>query len=118
LFPAHTVFELFWWYLVFHAIFDYGLQSEFIAKGKNHREPLPNVPWVPVLMAHSIMHGGAVAFVSGNVYLGAAEFVAHFATDFAKSAGFFGADRFRAHIVDQIVHILWKILWIAASFFL
>lgn len=91
--------------LCFHALCDYPLQSDFLAKGKNHRNPIPGIPWYHCLVGHALIHGGAVALATGRVELGVAETVIHAITDYAKCEGVFGFD------ADQAVHILCKFLW-------
>jgi hypothetical protein len=34
----------FWWLLVAHVLADYPLQGAFLARGKNHRNPIPGIP--------------------------------------------------------------------------
>lgn len=100
--------ELFGALIVAHMLCDYPLQGDFLAKAKNHRAPLPGVPWQQALAAHSLIHGGAVWLLTGLWWLGAAETAAHALTDYLKS------DRrpgFGFHS-DQAVHILFKGLWV------
>ena len=101
---------LFWWLLVGHALADYPLQGDFLAKAKNHRAPLPNTPWFTCLLAHALIQGGMVAFVTGHVSLGIAEFVAHTIIDYGKSDGWYDFN------IDQLLHIICKLLWCALLF--
>jgi hypothetical protein len=96
---------LFWWMIVGHALCDYPLQGDFLARGKNHRAPLPGVPWPYCLGAHSLIHGGMVALATGSVPLGVAETVVHALTDYGKCDGRYG---FHA---DQAIHAACKLLW-------
>lgn len=98
--------ELFW-LVIGHAVADYPLQGDFLAKGKNHRLPLPGVPWWVCLTAHAAIHAGAVAAATGSVSLGCAEFVAHCAIDYGKCDGRFG------FVADQALHIVCKAVWVA-----
>lgn len=98
--------NILWWLIVAHAVCDFPLQGDFLARGKNHRAPLAGVPWIVCLFAHSLIHGGAVALVTGNVLLGAAETAAHAWLDWAKCDGRYG------FAVDQGLHILSKCVWI------
>ena len=89
-----------------HYLFDFGLQSKFMADGKNRRKPLPGVPWFHPMIAHCVLHGGAVYFVTGSMTLGLLETAAHFAIDDSKCD-----ERFGWH-VDQALHLACKLLWL------
>jgi len=41
--------------LAAHAFFDFAGQGDFMAKGKNHKQPIPGVPWYQCLFAHSLI---------------------------------------------------------------
>lgn len=96
---------LLFWLLVAHALCDYPLQGDFLARAKNHRQPIPGVPWYQALAAHALIHGGAVALLTGSVWFGLAEFSCHVAIDHAKCDGAFGFD------VDQAIHVACKVAW-------
>lgn len=98
-----TIFLLF----ALHALVDYGLSTEYVAFAKSHKRPEGKGVWPWVLGAHCLMHGGAVFFVTGNLYLGISEFVAHAATDYLKSSGRI------SYGTDQAIHYLTKVLWVA-----
>ena len=51
---------LLWLLLCGHALCDYPLQGDFLARGKNHTDPIPGIPWVHCLVAHALIHGGMV----------------------------------------------------------
>lgn len=89
-----------------HCLCDYPLQGDFLAKGKNRWNPLPGIPWYQCLAAHAMIHAGAVALITGSLWLGIMELIAHFAIDHAKCAGWFGFD------VDQALHVICKITWV------
>lgn len=88
-----------------HALCDYPLQGDFLARGKNHRSPLPGVPWYQCLLAHSLIHGMAVALITGSVWLGIGETVFHIVIDFGKSHGAYGFN------FDQMLHVGCKVAW-------
>lgn len=89
-----------------HALCDYPLQGDFLARGKNHRSPLPGAPWYQCLFAHAAIHGLAVGLVLGP-WFGVSELVAHAITDYLKSNGIFSFN------VDQGVHVGCKLAWVA-----
>ena len=88
-----------------HALCDYPLQGDFLAKGKNHRLPLPGVPWYQCLYAHVLIHAGMVYLITHSFTLAMCEFTIHFATDFAKCEGKLTFNQ------DQAIHYLCKIAW-------
>lgn len=97
---------LLFWMLVGHAVADYPLQGDFLARGKNHRQPIPGFDWWVVLLNHAAIHGGAVALVTGSPLLGLTETALHFAIDHLKCAGLFG------YKTDQALHVASKLLWL------
>ncbi|MFB2549971.1 DUF3307 domain-containing protein [Ensifer soli] len=88
--------------LAAHWVCDYPLQGAFLAEAKA-RGPLR----LYHLVAHAGIHGAAVALVTGNVWLGVAEWAAHTAIDEAKVRGRIG------FATDQALHIACKALWFA-----
>jgi hypothetical protein len=105
-------FEILFLLLAGHALADFGLQTEFIARFKSHREKLDigngkgaDFIWVHVLISHSLLHGLAVFLILGNLWLALAETVAHTIIDFLKSEGLFGFH------TDQLIHISCKFAW-------
>ncbi len=110
------VLATFWWLLVGHAVADFWAQSDALAKMKNrHRDPAafcppgqtPQAMWFYALTAHAMMHGAAVALVTGSVGLGIAEMIAHWLIDFGKCDNYYGIH------VDQFLHIICKAVWVA-----
>lgn len=91
-----------------HFLCDYPLQGDFLARAKNHREPIPHVPWYQAMTAHATIHAAAVYLVLGIWWLAALEFVAHFAIDHYKCSGELTFNE------DQLLHLACKIAWIAA----
>jgi len=98
--------ELFLLLLFGHALADYPLQGDFLAKAKNRTAPIPGFPWWHALGAHSVIHGGFVGVITGNWWLGLAEVVAHFLIDDAKCRGRIGIN------TDQALHVAFKALWV------
>ena len=91
--------------MVWHAMADYPLQGDFLAKAKNRTAPIPGVPWYQALGAHAAIHAGGVGVITGSVWLGLAEFVAHFLIDDAKCKGNIGFN------TDQALHVICKAAW-------
>lgn len=100
-----------------HAIADFALQTDWIAKTKNRHAGAPQsynpklhgpiqTIWPYVLSAHALIHGGMVFLVTGSVVLGFAETIAHWAIDFGKCEKWYGIH------TDQALHIFCKIIWI------
>ena len=108
------VLSLAFWLLVGHAVADFWAQSDSLAKMKNrHRDPAqfcppgqkPQKMWVYALTAHALMHGAAVAAITGNIWLGIGETVAHWLIDFGKCENWYGIH------IDQALHLLAKVIW-------
>lgn len=85
-----------------HWVCDYPLQGDFLANAKQ-KGPLR----VYHLVAHAGIQGGAVALVTGNVWLGICEWAAHTVIDEMKTKGL------TSFATDQFLHILCKIIWVA-----
>lgn len=91
-----------------HFLCDFSLQSDAMAINKNRNantELQQHVNWQWWMVAHCMIHGGAVAVITGNVWLGIAEVVAHFIIDFGK------CERYYNISVDQALHMLCKLIW-------
>lgn len=91
--------------LAAHALCDYPLQGDFLSKAKNRLVPIPGVPWWQALGAHSLIHGGAVALITGIWWLAIVEAVAHWIIDDAKCRGKISFN------VDQVLHFECKLAW-------
>ena len=102
---------LFFQLLIGHAVADFVFQSDTMAIAKSrhgqlekaHGENFP--PWYYWLTAHSLIHGGAVYLLTGNVVFGLIETVLHWSIDFTKQ------ERWINFHQDQALHILCKILY-------
>lgn len=88
-----------------HAVCDYPLQGEFLARGKNHRAPLPGFDWRWLLAMHALIHGFAVAVITRSVLLGLLETGAHLVIDYAKCDGRIDFN------TDQTLHLGCKAVW-------
>lgn len=109
-----TWLAMLWWLLVGHAVADFWAQSDALAQMKNRNRPNTRVPpgqkpmviWPYALTAHAVMHGAAVAIVTGSVVLGVAETAAHWVIDFGKCENWYGIH------VDQALHGVCKVAWL------
>jgi Protein of unknown function (DUF3307) len=109
--------EMFFRLLVGHAIADFPLQSEDIAKGKNrHAIPKSYDPklhgplmavWPYYLTSHALIHGGMVYIATGSYIAGLCETTAHWIIDFFKCEKWYGVH------ADQAFHIACKVVWLA-----
>ena len=87
-----------------HWVCDYPLQGDFLATAKQ-KGPLRFYH----LWAHAGIHGAAVALVTGNVWLGLAEWLAHTIIDELKVRGY------STFTLDQTLHIFCKIIWLLVA---
>lgn len=98
--------------LVFaHCLADYPLQGDFLAKAKNHKAPIPGVPWQTALLAHASIHAGMVLLITGSLWFALAEFVGHTVIDYTKCSGRIGFN------TDQLLHLAMKAGYIAVLAF-
>ena len=93
--------------LIGHAIADYPLQGDFLAlrKNRNYKEPLDRMPeglWVHCLVAHCLIHAGAVWLITGRFIFAIIEFVVHATLDFIKCENITG------YHTDQFLHAATK----------
>lgn len=103
--------------LMGHAIADFALQSDSMAKGKNRNVSPTYIPpgqklqicWPYWLCAHGLIHGAMVTIITGNVWFGLAETLLHCAIDFGKCDNCYGIHE------DQAMHLACKILWVYLS---
>jgi len=101
--PAQLCFAL--W--IGHAIADYPLQGDFLAKAKNHKLPIPGIDWLTALIMHSLIHAGFVWAITGSDVLGVIEFVLHVIIDYLK------CDGRTSFSTDQLLHISCKCAYVA-----
>ena len=101
-----------------HALCDYPLQGDFLAKGKNRWKAIPGVPWYQCLFAHALIHAGMVYLITGVLWMGLAELAIHAFVDYAKCAEWFGSQTYgteginsSAFNIDQAIHYGCKLLW-------
>ena len=103
--------ELLFKLLIGHAVADFALQSDVMAKGKNRhafQAVFPggqkHVPcWPFWLSAHALIHAGIVWLVTGRIECAIAELLLHWMIDFGKCDNWYGPH------VDQALHVLCKV---------
>jgi hypothetical protein len=96
-----------------HGLCDYSLQGDTMSINKNPNaktELQKHVPWYFWLGSHAFIHGGAVALITNNPFLGLLEIVCHFLIDFLK------CNKKINIYVDQLLHIACKFAWLAFTF--
>lgn len=101
-----TLLETFCFLLFGHALADYPLQGDFLARGKNHKSPLPGISWQQCLFWHSMIHAGFVAVITGSLALGALELIVHQSLDWQKCNGNLTFNQ------DQLAHVICKVVWV------
>ena len=98
--------SLFFALLIGHALADYPLQGDFLARAKNHRAPIPGAPWYQALGAHALIHAGMVWVITGFWWMGVMEFSAHAQIDYAKCDGKIDFN------TDQLLHVACKAFYV------
>jgi hypothetical protein len=93
-----------------HFLADYPLQGDFLAKAKNHRQPIPGVPWYQALAAHSAIQAGMVWLITGKLWLAVIEFQLHAFIDWLKSNENISFNQ------DQFAHLACKATYAALLF--
>lgn len=88
-----------------HALCDYPLQGDFLARGKNHKNPILGIPSWQMLLAHALIHSGMVYLITRSLWFALAELAIHAATDYAKCDGRISFNQ------DQAIHYTCKLLW-------
>jgi len=103
---------LFFQFLIGHAFGDYVFQRDIMARSKSrHAEIYATASsgfpgWYYWLLAHALVHGGAVFLISGSLVLGVVETVLHSIIDFGKCEHWYSIH------VDQALHILCKLAYV------
>jgi hypothetical protein len=87
--------------LAAHALCDGPLQRPELSAAKR----LPGALGLQGLLVHSLIHGGAVAAITGIWQFGLAETISHAVIDRMKCAKRIN------HVTDQALHLLCKVCW-------
>lgn len=106
----YPYFILILFFLFAHALADYPLQNDFLAKAKNRLTPVPGMQWWICLSWHAVIHAGFVLLLTGSSALFLAEFVFHWIIDDAK------CKKNISFVGDQILHVLCKLLYVFLIF--
>ena len=92
--------------LAAHALCDYPLQGDFLAKAKNPAQPIPGVPWWCAMAAHCAIHAGAVLLVTSSMVAACFEFALHWMVDIEKCWGRI------SFATDQASHVACKVAYV------
>lgn len=100
--PPQDPLAVFFALAIFHALADYPLQGDYLARNKVRSTAGGTSEWLISLAAHSLIHAGAVWLVTGSKALGLCEFFLHALIDWGKGERRFGL------AVDQALHLACK----------
>lgn len=89
-----------------HALADFPLQGEYLARMKVRDQANSRPEWIISLTAHSLVQAGGVWIVSGSAVLGATELCLHWLIDLGKGEGKFG------YLTDQCLHLTCKLAYV------
>lgn len=115
-----VVFTTFFLLLCGHALADFALQNSWVARNKNRHareafseeEKASNqVIWPWLISAHCLHHALMVFLVTQKIVLAVGEFIIHWIIDFGKMENWYSFH------MDQVLHILTKVLWVALLFY-
>lgn len=91
--------------LLMHALADFPLQGDFLARAKFGS--VPGIPGWYALATHSLIHAGFVFWITDSLVFFTIEFVAHYAIDTLKIKNRI------SFLVDQVLHIGCKVAYAA-----
>ena len=92
-------FALFFAFLCVHALADFPLQGDYLARQKTRGTATSRSEWIVALTAHCLIHAGSVWLISGSLVLGITELILHGLIDLGKGEGKFGL------VTDQLLHV-------------
>lgn len=103
--------------LIGHALCDFPLQGEYLAKGKNWRflkdlkDPSrPPQIWFACMASHCLIHAGSVWIMTGSFLMAMTELVLHWCIDVAKCRGLLTFNQ------DQFLHVLCKVVYVVVGY--
>jgi hypothetical protein len=115
-----TILTLLFLLIAGHAIGDFAIQTDWVAYNKNRhmkenisRESQGKIEfvWPWVLSAHALHHGLIVFLITQKIWLGVAETVVHWVTDYGKSENWYGFH------TDQALHVVAKFVWVGLLYY-
>ena len=94
--------------LIGHALADFALQNDAMAKGKNRNNKPEYIPkgqklmpcWYYWLSAHALIHAGTVWIITGIWWLALIQFISHWIIDFIKCENKINPNQ------DQFLHFI------------
>jgi len=97
-----------------HALADFSLQTDAMAKGKNRNKKPDYIPegqkyvpcWHYWLSAHALIHGGIVYLITNSLIWGITEVAIHWIADFLKCGNKTNPNQ------DQFIHIASKLIYL------
>ena len=99
-------FALFFAFAIAHALADFPLQGDYLARMKCREQAGSASEWIISLTAHSLVQAGGVWIVSGSAILGFTELCLHWLIDLGKGEGKFG------YLTDQVLHLGCKLAYV------
>ena len=102
----HGPLALFAAFLVMHALADFPLQGDYLARHKSRRFADSRSDWIISLSAHCVIQAGGVWLVSGSLTIAACELVLHGLIDLGKGEQKFGI------ATDQLLHLSCKLAYV------
>lgn len=102
---THNLFALFFILIGVHALCDYPLQGDFLARGK--ATGFPGISRLVLMLAHCWIHALGVALVTGSVLLAVMELLVHWMIDELK------VDEYTSFMTDQLLHVACKLFYVA-----
>lgn len=97
---------LFFAFAIGHALADYPLQGDYLARTKQRSNASTICEWLIALTVHSLIHAGGVWLICGSVAFAYTEFVLHWLIDWGKGEGKYG------YVADQVLHIACKVAYV------
>ena len=95
--------------LIAHALADYPLQGEVLARAKRRHCVNPILPWYQALAVHAALHGLFVGLLTRSLWFGLAETAVHFGIDYYR------CDEKLTRGQDQALHVACKAAWVGLA---